>query len=571
MQAIILAGGQGTRLRPLTYTVPKPMLPVANRPAMAHALDHLAAAGCEDVIITTNYLAEYVAAGICGQEWPLPVRCVKEEKPLGTAGCVKNMIELLGDEFIVVQGDAVADINYRALLEFHHQHEADVTITVMEVGDTREFGIVAIDEEGRIERFQEKPRPEEAFSNLANVGFYVLKKSVFDHVPRDQPFDFSNDLFPLLMQQGARFFAFKKRGYWVDIGRVHNYLQGNQMKIEGRAEVAEGVIVPPTTTLVPPFLIGAGVHLGEQCTIGPNTVVGAHSAVGDGTQISGSVLMADVQIGAGCHLHDCVIASRARLRADVSVGALAVIGEECEIGAGAQVNAHSRVGPATPVAPGTVVDGVVSPRMEKIAGLQEAAGSGALSPLLAKLSPEQRDVYVVVSEFGEMTAPQIADATALPLKLTLSVLESLEARGTLLSTTDVPRRYALKREELHTSRRVLFVDDVNDTREFFNLVFNMQGHSVQCAADGLGAVAAVQQEKFDLIIMDVEMPGIDGWEAVRRIRRLPNGGETPIVMFTARENDGLQEKVQEVDANGLLQKPMLPQELLSHVAEYLQA
>jgi mannose-1-phosphate guanylyltransferase/phosphomannomutase len=145
MQAIILAGGLGTRLRPLTYTVPKPMLPVAGRPALAHIVDALVEANCDEVIVTTNYLAEVVAAGILQMDAPIGVRCIREKDPLGTAGCVKNIISELGPEFLVIQGDAVADVEYGKFIDFHHQRSADVSMTVMRVQDTREYGIVGID------------------------------------------------------------------------------------------------------------------------------------------------------------------------------------------------------------------------------------------------------------------------------------------------------------------------------------------------------------------------------------------------------------------------------------------
>ena len=150
MQAIILAGGMGTRLRPLTYTLPKPMLPIAGRPALAHIVDSLAKAGCEEVIITTNYLAELIDDKLAQLGLPIPVRCVKEDKPLGTAGCIRNLWDDLQDEFIVIQGDAVAQIDYAQFLQSHREKSADVTISVMQVHDTREFGICAIDDDGVI-------------------------------------------------------------------------------------------------------------------------------------------------------------------------------------------------------------------------------------------------------------------------------------------------------------------------------------------------------------------------------------------------------------------------------------
>ncbi|MDF2439698.1 MAG: mannose-phosphate guanylyltransferase / phosphomannomutase [Abditibacteriota bacterium] len=444
MQAIILAGGMGTRLRPLTYTVPKPMLPVALEPAMAHTVRSLERAGFNEVIVTTNYLAEVVTEGI--EEWgpPIPVRCVKEHKALGTAGCIKNLIDELDDEFLVIQGDAVADIDYERFLNFHREHEADVTISVMRVQDTREFGIVAVEDDGHITRFQEKPRPEEAFSNLANSGFYVLKKSTFDNVPANEEYDFSRQLFPALMAQGARFYAWEMRSYWVDIGRVQTYLEGNRHQIQGRAEVAADVRVPESSTLLPPFLIGEGTRIGEGCTIGPGAIIARRCTLGHGSRVSGSVLYDDVSIGENTRLTDCVVAKNAHLGDNVSIEPMSVIGEGCDIGSDVQVMAHSRVGPVVPVAAGTVVEGVVSPRMEKLESLQRKM---AHAVGFRDLPHDQLIICSLLAAFGEMTARDLSQKAEIPFSRVHTVLLPLEADGLILSTMDVPKRYALSQED----------------------------------------------------------------------------------------------------------------------------
>jgi NDP-sugar pyrophosphorylase family protein len=448
MQAIILAGGMGTRLRPLTYTVPKPMLPVAGRPALMHTVEALALAGFDEVIVTTNYLAEVVGEGIEAAKPPIPVRCIREAKALGTAGCVKNVIDDLREEFLVIQGDAVADIDYARFLAFHRQRGADVSISAMRVQDTREFGIMAVEEDGRITRFQEKPRPEEAFSNLANAGFYMLKRHIFDGVPRDEEFDFSRQLFPALMSSGARFYAWEMNSYWVDIGRVQNYLEGNRHRIRGRAEVAPGVSVPATATLLPPFLIEAGTRIGEGCTIGPNTIVGKNCVLGASTRVAGSVLFDDVAIGSDGRLTDCVIARHSRLGSGVSIEPLAVVGEGCDVGDEVSVAAHSRVGPVVSVVSGTCVEGVVAPRSEKLDGLQKAM---SLSPQFADLPQDQLTICSLLATYGEMHARDLAGKAPIPFSRVHAVLEPLEEAGLILSTFDVPKRYALAREDFHLS------------------------------------------------------------------------------------------------------------------------
>ena len=440
MQAIILAGGFGTRLRPLTYTIPKPMLPVAGKPAMGHIIESLANAGCSEVIVTTNYLAELVADGLYALNPPIPVRCVTESKPLGTCGCVKNVIHELEDEFLVIQGDAVSYIDYKELINFHHERDADVTISVMRVQDTREFGIVAMDADGRVNRFQEKPRPEEAFSQLANSGFYVLKKWVFDQVPFDETYDFSRQLFPALLAQNARVFSREMREYWVDIGRVQNYLEGNLHFIKGCATIDPTAIVSDSATLLPPFIIGAGSHIGNNCVIGPGTVMNNRCIVGDGAHISGSVLFDDVIIGPESRLTDCVVASNSRLGDHVHIEPLSVIGAGCDIGAHVQVCAHSRIGPLTPVSHGTEVNGIVSPRLQKLEGLQRFM---AQAPDYKDLPLEQLSICALLANSGEMTARQLSESGEISRTKVHTVITALEARGIILATLDVPKRYAL--------------------------------------------------------------------------------------------------------------------------------
>lgn len=567
MQAIILAGGMGTRLRPLTYTVPKPMLPVGGRPALAHIVESLAKAGCDEVIITTNYLAELIDAKLAMLGLPIPVHCVKEDKPLGTAGCIRNLHDRLHDEFIVVQGDAVSEIDYGAFLKAHRAKNADVSIAVMRVADTREFGIVALDDDSRILRFQEKPRPEEAFSNLANAGYYILKKEMFDNVPDGVPHDFGRQLFPSLMASGAKFYGYEMTGHWVDIGRVGDYIEGNMHQIRGKAFVAPDVHIPDDTVLVPPYVIGAGTKIGAHCTLGPGVVIGSRCGVGDGSHISKAVIYDDVTIGAKARLSDCVIACKSRLGKDVTMESHSVVGEACDIGAGVEVAAHSRIGPITPVAAGTLVEGVVAPRLQKLNGLQRIVVAG---PVMEKLMPDEREVYAVLAENGEMTARDIADLDTLPLLRVMTVLHALEKQELVLSTLDHPRRYALTREEQVLPRRILIVDDFADTRDLLRLIFGSQGHSLRLARDGIEAVEAVREEKFDAIIMDLEMPNLNGWDATRLIRAMINGRTTPIIIYTAYQTDDMEDKRRESGANEVISKAILPDAMLAHVTQFLK-
>jgi carbonic anhydrase/acetyltransferase-like protein (isoleucine patch superfamily) len=279
---------------------------------------------------------------------------------------------------------------------------------------------------------------------MANTGFYMIKRCVFDEAPSATGiYDFSLHLFPRLMARGARFYAWEMGGYWIDIGRVNNYLEGNHHRIKGRAEIGPGVHVPESATLVSPFVIGEGTHIGEGCVIGPYTVVAQHCTLGDNSRISGSVLYHDVCIGENARLSDCVVASSTRIGPQSMVEPMAIIGEGCDIAERVQVRAHSKVGPVTPVAPGTVVDGVVSPRLEKLENLQRTLER---RPLFKDLSTEQLRICALLAEFGELTARALADAAKVPFSRVHSMLHALELEHVVLSTLDMPKRYALTHE-----------------------------------------------------------------------------------------------------------------------------
>jgi mannose-1-phosphate guanylyltransferase/phosphomannomutase len=567
MQAIILAGGSGTRLRPLTYTTPKPMLPVGGRPALVRIAEALQSAGFSEVLITTNYLAEVIDERLREYSLPLPVRCLREDKPMGTAGCIKNAIGELGDEFLVIQGDAVAEVDYAKLLQFHHERKADVTISAIRVQDPREFGIMDIDGEGQIQRFQEKPRLEDAFSDLANAGFYVMKKSVFDYVPEGEPFDFSKDLFPILMRNGKRFFAFELSGYWVDIGRPQSYLEGNNHALKGCAEVAPDVEVPISATLAPPFIISAGARLGENCVVGPNAILGRGAQIGSGAVISGSVLFEDVSIGVNARLHDCIVGTRSHIGAGARIGALAVIGDGCDIGTNAEVAPFSRVGPITPVASGTVVEGVVSPRLDRLDSLQRAVARAAGDE---NLDADQRLVYGLLAEFGELTGREVMRLSGLDPEPVEDTLRDLEERGLILFTLDYPRRYALTREMPVAPRRILFVDDLPDTRAIYALALTMHGFEVQAVQNGAEALELARAERFDAIVTDIAMPGLDVFETIEKLRLLDAAGSTSILILTAHADNQTRQRARELKADAILQKPVLPQELLMRLSEVLR-
>src|SRR3989475_215433 len=223
MKAVVLAGGEGPRRKPLTYKRPNPLIPVAGRPCIDYVLRSLAASGFHEIIVTTAYLSDTLIKSIGdGLDYNASILYSFEENPAGTAGAVRRVGMFIDDTFLVAMGDILCDVDFKALYDFHKRKGGVVTIALTEVEDPTQFGIVGLDSKGRIQKFKEKPRKEEAFSNLANAGIYVLEPEVLEFIPPDQKFDFSKDLFPKLLSKGVPLYGSRIDGVWMDIGRPHD-------------------------------------------------------------------------------------------------------------------------------------------------------------------------------------------------------------------------------------------------------------------------------------------------------------------------------------------------------------
>src|SRR6266850_7713901 len=241
MKAVIMSGGRGQRLKPLTDHLPKPMVPVGPRRCIDYVIRSLRSAGIDEVIVTTGYLSDRIIRGIAdGATHGVSVVYSFEDEPLGTAGGVKHVGPFLGNEpFVVASGDVLADVNIRRLIERHAQNKAlgaVATIAVTKVEDPTQYGILGLSKEGRIERFKEKPRREQVFSNLVNAGIYVVEPGVLDEIPPRQPFDFSKDLWTDLLERGVPIYGEPIEGFWMDVGRPEDLIEANLIIIrrEGR-------------------------------------------------------------------------------------------------------------------------------------------------------------------------------------------------------------------------------------------------------------------------------------------------------------------------------------------------
>jgi NDP-sugar pyrophosphorylase family protein len=318
MKAVILAGGFGTRLRPFTFTRPKPMIPLLNKPVIEHVVDYLGAYGIKEIAVTTTYLREMIMEHLERRD-DVQLSFPMEPEPLGTAGSVKNAgFDEEHEPFVVVQGDNITDLNLHDLLEFHHDTGGWVTIAVKAVEDPWHFGVTLLDERGCITRFQEKPPKGKCFSNLASTGIYVIDPKAMAYVPEGIPFDFAKDLFHLLHQKAReKLFGYplKPGQFWADVGQVEGYMHATEWMLSmGRMDVLMGSNVEvDASMLVGPLVIGDGVCVEEGCMLGPRTVlfedvdIGRdsclqHSLVGEGTMIGEATYLRDATIGPHCIL-----------------------------------------------------------------------------------------------------------------------------------------------------------------------------------------------------------------------------------------------------------------------------
>ena len=374
-----MCGGEGTRLRPLTFERPKPCIPIANNPSIVHLVTHLANLGFTDIVLTIGYMGDDIQKALGdGSLYGANITYVPEEIKLGTAGSVKNAQKYLEDApFLVVGGDHMTDLN---LLEFYRDHMNSPAITsigLISIEDPREFGIAEIDASLRIRRFREKPAPGEIFSNLASTGIYVCDPEIFGFIPENTKFDFAKDLFPLLMEKGYQLNGWLARGNWTDVGNpamlraaekwilqektvtsVSGTLNIKDAHITGPVTFGDGITLGAGSRIVGPVLVGNGVMIGDNVIVGPYTSIGDNCViktnakifsssiyngvvVGSGTTISGSIVDVGTNIGDECSVeHNTVIGARSILQNDVTIHSGTRLWPEVIVKEGSVVKIH---------------------------------------------------------------------------------------------------------------------------------------------------------------------------------------------------------------------------------------
>jgi mannose-1-phosphate guanylyltransferase len=347
MQALVLAGGVGTRLRPLTYTTPKPVLPLAGRPFLSFMLDWLMRHGVDEAILSCGFLSDAVRRVLGDIYDGMRIRYAVEDEPLGTAGPVRLALDegLLEERVLVLNGDVLTDIDLTAELAAHERAGALATLALVAVEDTTSYGVVPTDADGRVEAFLEKSA--EPPTNRINAGAYVIERSLADRIPAGRAVSFEREVFPALV--GDRLRGFQADGYWLDIGTPERYLEATWDLLSGRVE----------STLPARDETGSLVHAGclvSGAHVGPQAVLGEHCSVGTDARVERSVLHDRVAVGPDASVLESVLAERVRVGEGARIGPGAVVGAGAQVGEGAVVGEGARIDPDARVEARAVVE-----------------------------------------------------------------------------------------------------------------------------------------------------------------------------------------------------------------------
>ncbi|MDI6870605.1 MAG: NDP-sugar synthase [Bacillota bacterium] len=339
MKGIILVGGRGTRLRPLTFFRPKPLVPLVNRPFLEYQLDLLRRYGVEEVILCVNYQAKKLMRHFAdGNRFGLTIRYAAEQEPLGTAGALKNAAAMVDTgPVIVLNGDILTDVDLEQVLRTHRESGAWATLTLVEVDDPTRYGLVVLDRRGRVQRFLEKPSWDEVTARTVNAGIYVLEPAVFDYIPAGREVSVERETYPQLLQRGVPVSGHVARSYWLDIGTPDKYLQAHWDILEQRVSVpvpgrevsprlwfGQGAEVSPQATLIPPVVLGEGVSVRAGATVGPYCVLGDQVTVREEASAAHAVLGRRCVLGRGARVQQAVLDQETRLEEGACVDGLLV-------------------------------------------------------------------------------------------------------------------------------------------------------------------------------------------------------------------------------------------------------
>lgn len=371
MRAVLMAGGSGTRLRPLTCDLPKPMVPILNRPIAEHIINLLKRHQITEVIATLHYLPDVLRDYFQdGSDFGIQMTyAVEEDQPLGTAGCVKNIAELLDETFLVISGDSITDFDLTAAIAFHKQKKSKATLILTRVPNPIEFGVVITDTEGRINRFLEKPSSSEIFSDTVNTGTYILEPEVLEYLPANTECDFSKDLFPLLLAKDEPMYGYIAQGYWCDVGHLDAYREAQYDALDRKVQldcaykevshelwVGQNTYIDQTAVIEAPVVIGDNCRIGARVQIEAGTVIGDNVTIGADANLKRPIVWNGAIIGDEAHLSACVISRGTRVDRRAQVLEAAVVGSLSTVGEEAQISPGVRVWPSKKIESGAILN-----------------------------------------------------------------------------------------------------------------------------------------------------------------------------------------------------------------------
>ncbi len=341
MQAVVLVGGEGTRLRPLTYAVPKPMAPLLGRPFIGWIIERLREAGVDEVILSCCYLPEAIESHFGdGRRFGVDLHYVFEEEPLGTAGAVKNAVHKVSGTIYVCNGDILTGVDLVKLRETHKQHGAIATIHTREVDDPSQFGVVETDSTDRVLRFVEKPKPGETDARDINAGTYVLDPAALDAIPTGHKVSIERETFPKLIRETSRVYALSTPDYWIDVGRPQTYIQAHRDILDGTFECpvgqqigdrmwsADATPIPPGVNARGPLYLGAGVRIEPGARVGPYAVIYEGCKIARNATIDASILWPDCFVGHGATVRDAILGLEVVVEPEAMVERGSVLGRD---------------------------------------------------------------------------------------------------------------------------------------------------------------------------------------------------------------------------------------------------
>jgi mannose-1-phosphate guanylyltransferase len=359
VQAIVLVGGEGTRLRPLTYGTPKPMVPIMNVPFLARTMERLYQAGIRDVILPAGYMPQAIVDYFGdGSRLDMKITYVIEETPLGTAGALKNVEKHITGRFFVLNGDILTSLDLRTMLEFQNKKGGIGALHLIRVDDPSSFGCVVHDELGRVSAFIEKPPKGQEPTNEINAGTYLLEREILDFIPAGRNVSIERETFPKVIASGKDLYAYTTADYWIDLGRPEHYLAAHRDVLSGAMPLAlePGISGSGRDALrghpgvVPPVHADEDVVVDASAKVGPNVVLGRGCSIGANAVVRESVLWERVSVGSGASIEEAIVASGATIGPKAQVGRGSVIGHDVSVEPGQVLEPGSRQGPGVKTA-----------------------------------------------------------------------------------------------------------------------------------------------------------------------------------------------------------------------------